>query len=99
MRFPQQSTLLRKLGATVLTYPSGFTKVTGEAHWHALLRARAIENQCYVIAAAQSGTHSDKRTSYGHSLVSTFTFDYENIIVTNFILCSLGCRSVGKSNS
>lgn len=91
MRFPQQSTLLRKLGATVLTYPSGFTKVTGEAHWHTLLRARAIENQCYVIAAAQSGTHSEKRTSYGHSLVRTFTFYHKILIATNFVLCSLGC--------
>lgn len=48
---------------------SVFTEPTGEAHWEILLRARAIENQCYVIAAAQIGRHNDKRSSYGHSIV------------------------------
>ncbi|UJR34883.1 hypothetical protein I4U23_027661 [Adineta vaga] len=56
-------------GAQILTYPSAFTKHTGEAHWEILLRARAIENQCFVIAAAQVGSHSSKRESYGHSMV------------------------------
>jgi len=69
MRFPQQSTLLRQLGAEVLTYPSLFTQVTGKAHWHVLLRSRAIENQCFVVAAAQVGKHNEKRSSYGHALV------------------------------
>jgi hypothetical protein len=69
LRFPQQSTLLRKLGAQILTYPSVFTPVTGQAHWTTLLRARAIENQCYVIASAQVGKHNEKRSSYGHASV------------------------------
>ena len=60
---------LRDMGANVMLVPSAFTMVTGMAHWHALLRARAIENQCYIIAAAQCGKHNGKRVSYGHSLV------------------------------
>lgn len=63
------SNILRKLGADILTYPSVFTIPTGEAHWEVLLRARAIENQCFVIAAAQVGKHNEKRSSYGHSMV------------------------------
>ena len=55
--------------ADILTYPSAFTVPTGSAHWEVLLRARAIENQCYVIAAAQSGVHNKKRSSYGHSMI------------------------------
>lgn len=57
------------MGAEILTFPSAFTHATGEAHWEVLLRARAIENQCYVIAAAQYGKHNDKRVSHGHALV------------------------------
>jgi predicted amidohydrolase len=53
----------------VLTYPSAFTVPTGKAHWEVLLRARAIETQCYVIAAAQAGSHNEKRMSYGHSMI------------------------------
>jgi deaminated glutathione amidase len=56
-------------GAEMLTCPACFTRQTGEAHWHALLRARAIENGAYVVAAAQGGLHEDGRRSYGHSLV------------------------------
>jgi predicted amidohydrolase len=56
-------------GAKVLLVPSAFTVPTGKAHWHILLRSRAIENQCFVIAAAQTGVHNEKRTTYGHSLV------------------------------
>ncbi|XP_028172274.1 nitrilase and fragile histidine triad fusion protein NitFhit isoform X2 [Ostrinia furnacalis] len=68
MRFPELSTALASMGAEILTYPSAFTKVTGAAHWHVLLRSRAIENQTYVIAAAQTGQHNAKRQSYGHAL-------------------------------
>ena len=57
------------MGAEILTYPSAFTYATGKAHWHLLLRARAVENQCFVVAAAQCGVHNDKRRSYGHSMV------------------------------
>jgi deaminated glutathione amidase len=69
LRFPEISIGLRRRGATLLTYPSAFTVPTGRAHWMALLRARAIENQCYVIAAAQAGAHNEKRRSYGHGIV------------------------------
>jgi len=69
LRFPQISTELRNRQCEILTYPSAFTVPTGHAHWQALLRARAIENQCYVIAAAQTGRHNEKRVSYGHSMV------------------------------
>lgn len=63
------STILRKKGATILTYPSAFAYSTGLAHWDTLLRARAIETQSYVIAAAQIGYHNEKRRSYGHAMV------------------------------
>ncbi|MEM0899763.1 MAG: carbon-nitrogen hydrolase family protein [Pseudomonadota bacterium] len=56
-------------GASILTVPAAFTKQTGERHWHVLLRARAIENGAFVIAAAQGGTHEDGRETYGHSLI------------------------------
>jgi predicted amidohydrolase/diadenosine tetraphosphate (Ap4A) HIT family hydrolase len=69
MRFPELATSLVQQGAEILTYPSAFTVPTGMAHWETLLRNRAIENQCYVIAAAQVGQHHAKRTSYGHAMV------------------------------
>ncbi|KAL7056680.1 hypothetical protein AAHC03_020804 [Spirometra sp. Aus1] len=71
LRFPELATALRYQGdANVLAYPSAFTLLTGQAgHWHTLLRARAIETQSYVVAAAQDAVHSPKFTTYGHSLV------------------------------
>lgn len=70
LRFPQLYQLLRfQHQAQVLLVPSAFTKITGQAHWEILLRARAIETQCYVIAAAQAGKHDEKRESYGDSLI------------------------------
>ena len=69
LRFPALSLRLRDLKADILTYPSAFTVPTGRVHWETLLRARAIETQFYIIAAAQVGTHSEKRTSYGHSML------------------------------
>ena len=69
LRFPLLFERQRMDGATVLTVPSAFTESTGQAHWHALLRARAIEQQCWLLAAAQCGNHGDGRRSYGHSLV------------------------------
>ncbi|KFH65791.1 hypothetical protein MVEG_07894 [Podila verticillata NRRL 6337] len=69
LRFPEMALALRKQGAEILTYPSAFTVKTGEAHWEVLLRSRAIETQSYVVAAAQAGKHSDKRASYGHSMI------------------------------
>lgn len=71
IRFPELALRLRSLGAEVLLYPSAFTVRTGQAHWRALARARAIDNQCYVIMSAQVGTHDEagKRQSYGHAMV------------------------------
>lgn len=69
LRFPSLYRALAESGASFLAIPSAFTRPTGEAHWHVLLRARAIENGCYVFAAAQGGTHENKRETYGHSLI------------------------------
>jgi deaminated glutathione amidase len=69
LRFAGLYAALSEAGATVLSIPAAFTVPTGEAHWHVLLRARAIESACFVVAAAQCGTHEDGRATYGHSLV------------------------------
>eukprot|EP00741_Cyanophora_paradoxa_P009164 tig00001471_g8875.t1 len=69
LRFPALYAALRRAGAHVVLVPSAFTRKTGEAHWETLLRARAIENQVYVIAAAQGGRHSATRESWGHAMV------------------------------
>jgi deaminated glutathione amidase len=69
LRFPALYSALAEAGAIFLAIPSSFTKQTGEAHWHVLLRARAIENGSFVFAAAQGGSHEDGRSTYGHSLV------------------------------
>lgn len=69
VRFPEMSLVLAQQGAQILTFPSAFTQITGSAHWEVLLRCRAIENQCYVIAAAQTGQHNEKRRSYGHAMI------------------------------
>lgn len=69
LRFPQLYQALGDGGATLLSVPSAFTVPTGKAHWHILLRARAIESAAFVIAAAQCGSHEDGRDTYGHSLV------------------------------
>lgn len=69
LRFPAQARALADAGAQLLLYPSAFTQVTGSAHWHLLLRARAVETGCYVLAANQCGEHNSKRRSYGHSLL------------------------------
>ena len=69
MRFPALYRALAHAGATMIAVPAAFTVPTGKAHWHTLLRARAIETQCFVFAAAQAGTHANGRQTYGHSLV------------------------------
>jgi predicted amidohydrolase len=69
LRFPALYRALAEAGASFLSIPSAFTRQTGEAHWHVLLRARAIENGCFVFAAAQGGTHENGRETFGHSLV------------------------------
>ncbi len=69
LRFPALYRALAEAGADLLSIPAAFTRPTGTAHWHVLLRARAIETGCFVIAAAQTGIHADGRATYGHSLV------------------------------
>ncbi|MDP5212777.1 carbon-nitrogen hydrolase family protein [Pseudoalteromonas tunicata] len=69
IRFAALYSKMRQLGAEIILVPSAFTQVTGAAHWHALLKARAIEQQCYVVAAAQVGDHGNNRHTYGHSLI------------------------------
>jgi predicted amidohydrolase len=69
LRFPALYRALAEAGASFLAIPSAFTRQTGEAHWHVLQRARAIENGCFVIAAAQGGRHENGRDTFGHSLV------------------------------
>ncbi|KAK0398657.1 hypothetical protein QR680_002695 [Steinernema hermaphroditum] len=69
VRYPELSLWHRSQGAQVLCYPAAFTANTGFAHWETLLRARAIETQCYVVAPAQMGKYNDNRSSYGHSMV------------------------------
>jgi nitrilase len=69
LRFPELFRALRDKGADWVCLPSAFTWKTGNAHWHALIRARAIENQLYVVAAGQGGHNSSQRRTYGHSLI------------------------------
>jgi predicted amidohydrolase len=69
LRFPYLYRALAKSGADFLAIPSAFTRQTGAAHWHVLVRARAIENGCFVLAAAQTGRHESGRETYGHSLI------------------------------
>ena len=69
LRFPNMYRKMSKLGALFLSIPSAFTFTTGKKHWHSLLKARAIENFCYIFAPAQSGKHFNGRRTYGHSLI------------------------------
>jgi predicted amidohydrolase len=69
LRFPALYRALAEAGASFIAIPAAFTRQTGEAHWHVLIRSRAIENGCFVLAAAQGGLHENKRETFGHSLV------------------------------
>lgn len=69
LRFPELFSQLAKNGATIITVPSAFTRVTGKAHWQTLLQARAIENQVYIIASGQEGIHENGRETWGHSMI------------------------------
>jgi predicted amidohydrolase len=69
LRYPKMARDYVLNGANLLTFSSAFTVPTGRAHWHTLVRARAIENQCFVVAAAQVGRHNERIQTYGHSLV------------------------------
>lgn len=69
LRYPEMARSYVEQGAKILTFSSAFTVPTGRAHWHTLVRARAIENQCFVVACAQVGKHNERIITYGHSLV------------------------------
>ncbi|MCW8995472.1 MAG: carbon-nitrogen hydrolase family protein [Psychromonas sp.] len=69
LRFPALFQMLRAQGAEIILVPAAFTKVTGEAHWQPLLQARAIENQCYIVASNQGGLHANGRETFGHSMI------------------------------
>jgi predicted amidohydrolase len=69
LRFPEMFRLMSVEGMDVLVLPAAFTEATGQAHWHSMVRARAIENLCYVVAAAQGGVHPGGRRTFGHSLI------------------------------
>ena len=69
LRFPNMYRQMSKKGAIFLSIPSAFTETTGKRHWHTLLKARAIENFCYIFAPAQGGTHYNGRKTFGHSLI------------------------------
>ena len=69
VRFPNMFRKLSKKGSLFISIPSAFTETTGKKHWHSLLKARAIENFCYIFAPAQYGSHWNKRKTYGHSLI------------------------------
>jgi len=69
VRFPNLYRALARSGAAVMAVPAAFTRTTGEAHWHVLIRARAIETGSFIVAAAQGGTHEDGRETYGHSMI------------------------------
>ncbi|MDZ4762405.1 MAG: carbon-nitrogen hydrolase family protein [Alphaproteobacteria bacterium] len=69
VRFPDLFRALAVAGAQIIAVPAAFTRITGEAHWHVLLRARAIETGCFIIAPAQGGRHQDGRETFGHSLI------------------------------
>jgi nitrilase len=69
VRFPELYRRLAEAGADIVTVPSAFTRATGAAHWEVLLRARAIETQCYIVAANQGGVHNARRETFGHSMI------------------------------
>lgn len=85
MRFPQMAIALAENGADIITYPSAFFFGTGAYHWELLLRSRAVETQCYVIAAAQTGNHNLNRKSWGHSLVCKISPTCQHFFIQYFI--------------
>ena len=96
LRFPALFQALRDQGAEIIVVPAAFTRVTGEAHWEVLLRARAIENQCWVLAAAQVGRHSESRSTWGHSMVIDpwGTIIAENADAVSSIKAKVNCSGI-----
>jgi predicted amidohydrolase len=101
LRFPQLHRALAKAGARFLASPAAFTRVTGEAHWHTLLRARAIESQCFVLAAAQGGRHEHGRETFGHSLVISPWGEVlaEGGVQPSVIFADIQCNAVDEARS
>ena len=102
LRFPHLYRALSQAGANILSCPAAFTKQTGEAHWHTLLRARAIENGAFMIAAAQGGAHEDGRITYGHSMVINpwgkiiAELDHDN---PDILVCDIDLSEVAQARS
>ena len=102
LRFPHLYRALSQAGANVLSCPAACTKQTGEAHWHTLLRARAIENGAFMIAAAQGGSHEDGRVTYGHSMVINpwgkiiAELDHDNPAL---LVCDIDLSEVGQART
>jgi deaminated glutathione amidase len=102
MRFPALYRALAKAGAEVIAVPSSFTVPTGKAHWHTLLRARAIESQCFILAAAQAGHHECNRETYGHSIAIS---PWGEVLAeadgetTGFITAEINLAAVNKARS
>jgi predicted amidohydrolase len=98
VRFPQLFRALAKAGASVIAAPSAFTVPTGQAHWEVLLRARAIETGCFILAPAQGGTHEDGRVTWGHSMVvdpwghviARLDHDFPGVLFTELDLSAVG---------
>lgn len=101
LRFPHLYRTLAKAGASFLTIPSAFTKPTGQAHWHVLMRARAIECGAYVFAAAQGGTHETGRETYGHSLIVAPWGEIiaEAGVETGFIMADIDPAAVAEART
>jgi len=99
LRFPQLYRALARAGADFLAIPSAFTRPTGEAHWNVLIRARAIENGCFVLAAAQTGKHESGRETYGHSLIVSPWGEIvaEGGVHTSVIVADLNCAEVTQA--
>ena len=99
LRFPQLYRALAQAGADFLAIPSAFTRPTGEAHWNVLIRARAIENGCFVLAAAQTGRHESGRQTYGHSLIVSPWGEIlaEGGVHTSVIVANLNCAEVKEA--
>lgn len=101
LRFPQLYRQLAQAGAEILTVPSAFTQQTGEAHWHLLLRARAIETGSFVLAAAQAGRHDSGRQTYGHSLAISPWGEIiaEGGVEPGFVIADIDLAAVSSARS
>ncbi|NRA86084.1 MAG: carbon-nitrogen hydrolase family protein [Rhizobiales bacterium] len=104
LRFPKLYNALAKLGAEIIVVPAAFTVQTGQAHWHILLRARAIETGSFILAAAQGGSHQNGRKTYGHSIIISpwgdvlaEMQDEGDIIPTGYIMAEIDLAEVAKN--